>query len=146
MPRTCLSCWAVHQSHVHTASHPIAAPAFPPPVCPGRLQILRDEWGFQGSVVTDWGAVVGRVEGVQSGCDLEMPASGGCNDCRVFEAAKAGKLSEKDLDTVVTRTTELILAGATRRAIGHAVGRAVGTDAAMAADAAEQARPRTRAS
>mmetsp|Transcript_34852 Transcript_34852/g.73316 ORF Transcript_34852/g.73316 Transcript_34852/m.73316 type:complete len:882 (+) Transcript_34852:185-2830(+) len=101
-------------------------------------KILRDEWGFQGSVVTDWGAVVGRVEGVQSGCDLEMPASGGCNDCRVFEAAKAGKLSEKDLDTVVTRTTELILAGATRRAIGHAVGRAVGTDAAMAADAAEQ--------
>jgi len=41
-------------------------------------QVLREEWGFRGLVVSDWMAVNDRVEGVRAGCDLEMPASGTC--------------------------------------------------------------------
>ena len=45
-------------------------------------QVLREEWGFQGLVVTDWGAANDRVRGIGAGLDLEMPASGGINDRR----------------------------------------------------------------
>lgn len=63
--------------------------------------VLRDEWGFDGYVVSDWGAVNDRVKGVAAGLDLEMPSSGGSNDRRVLEAVKAGTLDEKDVDTCV---------------------------------------------
>ena len=42
--------------------------------------VLRGEWGFDGYVVTDWGAIVERVKGIEAGVDLEMPASSGIND------------------------------------------------------------------
>lgn len=63
--------------------------------------ILRDEWGFQGYVMTDWGAVADRVKGIQAGLDLEMPASGGINDRKIVEAVKNGTLDEKELDKAV---------------------------------------------
>ena len=63
--------------------------------------VLRDEWGFDGYVVSDWGAVNDRVKGVSAGLDLEMPSSGGSNDRRVMEAVKAGTLDEKDVDACV---------------------------------------------
>ena len=63
--------------------------------------ILRDEWGFQGYVMTDWGAVADRVKGIQAGLDLEMPASGGVNDRKIVEAVKNGTLDEKELDKAV---------------------------------------------
>ena len=65
--------------------------------------ILRGEWGFDGYVVSDWGAVSDRIKGVEAGLDLEMPASGGVNDRRVLEAVKAGKLEEKVVDQAVER-------------------------------------------
>ena len=71
--------------------------------------ILRDEWGFEGLVVTDWGAANDRVEGVRAGLDLEMPASGGRNDARIAEAIKAGVLDESLLDRAAERVTALIL-------------------------------------
>lgn len=63
-----------------------------------QQQILRDEWGFKGIVVTDWGAANDRVKGLESGNELEMPTSGGYNDDKVIEAVKNGTMSESTLD------------------------------------------------
>jgi beta-glucosidase len=71
--------------------------------------ILRDEWGFKGLVMTDWGAVDDRVQGIRAGLDLEMPGSGGINDAKIVEAVKSGALDEKLLDKAVLRIVELIL-------------------------------------
>ncbi len=65
--------------------------------------ILRNEWGFDGYVVTDWGAVADRVKGLAAGVDLEMPASGGVNDKKIVEAVRAGELEEAVLDLAVER-------------------------------------------
>ena len=66
-------------------------------------QVLRNEWGFQGYVVSDWGAVSNRVAGVAAGLDLEMPASGGVNDARVAQAVREGRLDEAVVDQAVER-------------------------------------------
>ncbi|MDD3334561.1 MAG: glycoside hydrolase family 3 C-terminal domain-containing protein [Eubacteriales bacterium] len=63
--------------------------------------ILRGEWGFDGYVMSDWGAVSDRVAGIAAGLDLEMPASGGANDKRIVDAVRAGELDEKDVDHAV---------------------------------------------
>ncbi|NLT18452.1 MAG: glycoside hydrolase family 3 protein, partial [Clostridiales bacterium] len=60
--------------------------------------VLRKEWGFNGFVVSDWGAVNDRVKGVAAGLELEMPGTGGRNDRKIVEAVEAGKLDEKILD------------------------------------------------
>lgn len=65
--------------------------------------ILRGEWGFDGYVMSDWGAVSDRVAGVAAGLDLEMPSSGGTNDRRIVEAVRAGKLDEKVVDSAAER-------------------------------------------
>ncbi len=65
--------------------------------------VLRGEWGFDGYVMSDWGAVSDRVKGVHAGLDLEMPSSGGTNDKRVLDAVRAGTLDEKDVDLAVER-------------------------------------------
>lgn len=67
--------------------------------------ILRDEWGFDGVVMSDWGAVSDRVTGLDAGLDLEMPGSYGINDREIVEAVKNGSLSE----AVVDRAAERIL-------------------------------------
>lgn len=54
--------------------------------------VLRDEWGFDGVVVSDWGAVRDRVAAVAAGLDLEMPASDGLTDTDVVAAVEAGTL------------------------------------------------------
>jgi beta-glucosidase len=70
--------------------------------------VLRDEWGFEGLVVSDWGAVNRRDHAVAAGLDLEMPSSGGAGTRVVLEAVKAGTLSEADLDRAVTRVLTLV--------------------------------------
>jgi|TARA_B110000305_G_C19441139_1_gene641924 beta-glucosidase len=75
-------------------------------------EVLRDEWGFDGAVVTDWGATNDRVLGVQSGLDLEMPSSGGINDKLVLKAVHSGELTQADLDAAVLRNLCISLAGA----------------------------------
>lgn len=63
--------------------------------------ILREEWGFDGYVVSDWGAVNERPEGIKAGLDLEMPSSGGFNDKKIVEAVKNGSLDEALVDKAV---------------------------------------------
>lgn len=70
--------------------------------------ILREEWGFEGLVVTDWGACNDRVEGLKAGQDLEMPSSQGINNKRIIEAVKSGQLDEDVLDRAVERLLKLI--------------------------------------
>ena len=65
--------------------------------------LLRKEWGFDGYVMSDWGAVSDRVKGVKAGLDLEMPGSGGVNDAEVVRAVREGRLDEKDVDQCVER-------------------------------------------
>jgi len=74
-------------------------------------EVLREEWGFDGLVVTDWGGIGDRVKGVKAGVDLEMPSSRGVNDAKVLEAVKSGLLKEEELDKVVLRVVELVLKG-----------------------------------
>ena len=63
--------------------------------------ILRDEWGFDGFVVSDWGAVNDRVKGLAAGLDLEMPYSHGETDKQIVQAVKNGTLDEALLDKSV---------------------------------------------
>lgn len=71
--------------------------------------ILKKEWGFPGLVVTDWGAVNDRVEGLKAGLDLEMPGSGGMNDRLIAEAVREGTLDEKVLDEALERILGVVL-------------------------------------
>ena len=71
-------------------------------------EVLRKEWGFEGYVVSDWGAVSDRVAGVAAGLDLEMPASGGFNDRKIVEAVRAGKLDERLVDQAVERILNIV--------------------------------------
>lgn len=73
-----------------------------------QTEVLRDEWGFKGLVVSDWGAVNDRVQGIKAGNDLEMPTSGGYNSGKLYDAVLSGKLDEADLDVAVDRVLDLI--------------------------------------
>ncbi len=72
-------------------------------------KILRHEWGFEGVVISDWGATVDRVASVAAGMDLEMPGSSLETDASIVEAVTNRTLSESQLDTVVERILNLIL-------------------------------------
>ena len=74
-------------------------------------EVLRDEWGFDGLVMTDWGATNDRVEGVKAGLDLEMPGSGGINDAMVVAGVESGRLDEPTLDRMAGRVLDLIRRG-----------------------------------
>ena len=63
--------------------------------------VLREKWGFDGFVVTDWGAVKGRAKGVASGLDLEMPGGPNATGEEIVKAVQDGSLSEADLDNAV---------------------------------------------
>jgi beta-glucosidase len=71
-------------------------------------EVLRDTWGFDGFVMTDWGALNDRVEAVRAGVELEMPASGGATDRELVEAVESGKLEEAVLDRAVERVLRVI--------------------------------------
>ena len=71
-------------------------------------EVLRDEWGFEGYVMSDWGATADRAEGIRAGLDLEMPASGGINDRKIVEAVKDGKLDEKLVDLCCERILNIV--------------------------------------
>lgn len=60
--------------------------------------VLRKEWGFDGYVMTDWGAMNERVEALKAGCNLEMPSCGGTTDAEIVRAVQNGELDEAVLD------------------------------------------------
>jgi hypothetical protein len=70
--------------------------------------ILRDEWGFEGIVLSDWGAVNDRVKGIKAGLDIEMPTSNGINDDLIALSIKEGELLEEELDKVVFRILQYV--------------------------------------
>lgn len=70
--------------------------------------VLREKWGFDGLVVSDWGAVNDRAVGIEAGLDLEMPSSLGKNDKLIVKAVQDGTLSEKSLDNVVRNILKLV--------------------------------------
>ena len=70
--------------------------------------VLREDWGFDGLVMSDWGAVSDRVAGVPAGLDLEMPSSGGSNDRRVMKAVQEGRLSEEAVDVAAGRVLQMV--------------------------------------
>lgn len=82
-------------------------------------KVLRDEWGFDGAVVSDWGAVNDRVEGLNGGNDLEMPSSGGINDAKIVEAVKCGVIDEETLDKRVDTIVDIILKGIANKKKGY---------------------------
>ena len=72
-------------------------------------EILRDDWGFDGFVVSDWGGSNDHVEGVRAGSHLEMPTTGGDSDLELMDAVKSGRLSEELLDRRVDELLDVIL-------------------------------------
>lgn len=71
-------------------------------------KVLRDMWGFEGFVVTDWGAMDRRVDSLVAGTELEMPASGGTTDKEIVKAVQNGTLDEAVLDRAVTRYLNIL--------------------------------------
>ncbi len=70
--------------------------------------ILRDEWGFEGLVMSDWGATNDRVAGVRAGMDLEMPGSGGAFDEAVERAVTDGQLTPAQVAACADRVLDLV--------------------------------------
>lgn len=70
--------------------------------------LLRDEWGFDGYVVSDWGAVNDRVEALKAGMDLEMPSSNGVNDALIVKAVQEGTLDEETVDLACERILNIV--------------------------------------
>ncbi|HFJ9285690.1 TPA: glycoside hydrolase family 3 C-terminal domain-containing protein [Bacillus toyonensis] len=70
--------------------------------------ILKDEWGFEGFVVSDWGAVNERVASLANGLELEMPSSFGIGEKKIIDAIHCGELSVEKLDQAVERLLYII--------------------------------------
>ena len=73
------------------------------------VEILRNEWGFEGAVVTDWGGSNDHVEGVKNGSTLEMPSPGLGGARKLLKAVTEGSLTEQDIDLRVDELLELVL-------------------------------------
>ena len=71
-------------------------------------EVLREEWGFEGLVVSDWGAVHDRVAALRGGLDLEMPPNFGVSDAAVIAAVRDGSLDESIVDETSRRVLRLV--------------------------------------
>ncbi len=102
-------------------------------------EILKEEWGHQGLVVTDWGAMSERVPALKAGVDLEMPGPSPENDTRILAAVRSGELDEAVLDQAVERILTMVFkaqAGLAQDflydpAIHHALARRVASEGAV---------------
>ncbi len=75
-------------------------------------EILKDEWGFEGVVVSDWGAVHDRVKALKAGLDLEMPGPRERRVRAVIDAVRSGELDESVLDEAVRRILQIVFKAA----------------------------------
>ncbi|MGX2993411.1 glycoside hydrolase family 3 C-terminal domain-containing protein [Streptomyces sp. JNUCC 64] len=71
------------------------------------FSILREEWGFDGLVVSDWGGITDRVAAAAAGVDLEMPSTGSLGPDKLVDALRAGRIDEDVLDRIVDRLAGL---------------------------------------
>lgn len=72
-------------------------------------EVLRKTWGYDGAVVSDWGAVDDRVAGVAAGLNLEMPGNNGANNSKIIQALENGELDSERVNELVTELLALIL-------------------------------------
>ena len=70
--------------------------------------LLRDEWGFEGMTLTDWGACNDHIEGVRAGMDLAMPSLGDSADKQLAGAVRDGVLDETYVNEAVERVLNVI--------------------------------------
>lgn len=71
--------------------------------------ILRNEWGFDGVVISDWCAIHDRAKAAEAGCTLEMPNSGEASPARIIECIQNGTLAEDVLNARVEELLKLVL-------------------------------------
>lgn len=72
------------------------------------MEILRDEWGFDGAVITDWGGSNDHALGVKNGSTLEMPAPGVDSVRELLAAVESGKIAESDIDARLSELLPLV--------------------------------------
>jgi len=70
--------------------------------------ILREEWGFEGAVITDWGAMNDRIEAFRAGCDMNMPGGSGYMEKDARKAVQKGILDQKYIDASAKRILNLV--------------------------------------
>lgn len=101
-------------------------------------EVLKNQWGFEGIVISDWFAVVDRVEGIKAGMHIEMPGVSTINDELIVEAVKNGELEEPVLDALVKEILNVVLKAKSQEKEGveldaqahHAFARQVAAEAA----------------
>lgn len=71
--------------------------------------VLRGKWGFEGIVITDWGAVKDRVKGIEAGLNIAMPGGSPALDVQIVAAVRDGILEEEKLDWIVDGIMDFIL-------------------------------------
>lgn len=71
-------------------------------------EILREDWKFDGIVITDWGGSNDHVEGIRAGSDLEMPNPGLDSARQVLQAVAEGRLSEEEVNTCVDHMLQAV--------------------------------------
>lgn len=96
-PWTVMACYNRVQGVYGTQSHYLLT------------DILKNDWGFEGIVISDWFAVVDRVEGIKAGMHIEMPHVSTVNDSLIVEAVKSGNLDEAVLDNLVREILTVVL-------------------------------------
>ena len=101
-------------------------------------EILRNEWGFDGAVMTDWGAICNRVKAIKAGLELEMPGDTAICRRMLLDALADGSLQEAELNICVERILRLVekLVGTPRLDIvdwdaHHALAAEVAVDSAV---------------
>ncbi|MCR5624545.1 MAG: glycoside hydrolase family 3 C-terminal domain-containing protein [Lachnospiraceae bacterium] len=76
---------------------------------------LRKRWGYDGLVMTDWGAMNNKIQATEAGLDLEMPASNGVRDTFLADAVRIGDIDEAEVDKCALNVLNLVNKGLTGR-------------------------------